>query len=285
MKYLWLGALIDFRDADDVKILYICIKQYLLKFFDKDKYRAFFFILLILFYLSSCSHRHITEPPPRQPIFELPATQRPYKVNGHIYYPLPSAEGFVEVGYASWYGNKFHGRPTASGELYDMYAMTAAHRILPMNTYVRVLNLENRREVVVRISDRGPFVKNRIIDLSYVAANKIGLVRPGTARVKIEVLGEVELTSRGIIEFKSYPDFKRGKFYVQVGAFLEPNNAYILRRKMARHFKEVVINGQLRGAQTFYRVQVFAANEYNVAKKLEARLENSGFPGAFVVAK
>ncbi|MEA1867752.1 MAG: septal ring lytic transglycosylase RlpA family protein, partial [Thermodesulfobacteriota bacterium] len=105
----------------------------------------------------------------------MPATQRPYEVNGHVYYPLPFAKGFVEEGYASWYGKKFHGRPTASSEPYNMYAITAAHRTLPMNTYVRVLNLANGREVVVRINDRGPFAKKRIIDLSYGAAGKVGL--------------------------------------------------------------------------------------------------------------
>jgi len=206
-------------------------------------------------------------------------------VNGHVYYPLPSAEGFVEEGYASWYGGKFHGRPTASGEPYNMYAMTAAHRILPMNTYVRVINLENGREVVARISDRGPFAKNRIIDLSYGAARKVGLIGPGVARVRIEALGEVRPGAGIPAVFKPHPDFRRGKFYVQVGAFLEPDNAYALGRKINRYYKDVAVFRQQRGDQTFYLVQVFASTEYNTAKDFEARLESSGFPEAFVVAR
>jgi len=191
----------------------------------------------------------------------------------------------VEEGYASWYGKKFHGRPTASGEPYNMYAITAAHRTLPMNTYVRVLNLENGREVVVRISDRGPFAKKRIIDLSYGAARKVGLIGQGTAKVRIEALGEARLGAGSLAVFKPHPDFRRGKFYIQVGAFLESDNANALRRKLTGYYKDVVVSRQLRGEQTFYRVQVFASTEYNTAKNFESRLESSGFPEAFMVAR
>jgi rare lipoprotein A len=154
-----------------------------------------------------------------------------------------------------------------------------------MNTYVRVINLENGREVVARISDRGPFVKNRIIDLSYGAARKVGLIGPGVAKVRIEALGEVRLGAGVPAIFKPHPDFRRGKFYIQVGAFLEPDNAYALRRKMTRYYKDVVVSRQPRGNQTFYRVQVFAGTEYYAAKNFETRLEGSGFPEAFVVAR
>jgi rare lipoprotein A len=166
-----------------------------------------------------------------------------------------------------------------------MYAITAAHRTLPINTYVRVLNLENGREVIVRISDRGPFAKKRIIDLSYGAASKVGLIGPGVAKVRIEALGEVRFGTGSPARFKPHPDFRRGKFYVQVGAFLEPDNAYALRRKMTRYYKDVVVSRQPRGNQTFYLVRVFASTEYNTAKDFETRLESLGFPGAFVVAR
>ena len=286
MKCSWLSMSAAFRDRNDSEPARTCRHQRFLKFHNKIGFSVFFLIFSIFFYLSGCGHRHIPASlPSTKPVRELPATQRPYEVNGHVYYPLPSAVGFVEEGYASWYGSEFHGRPTASGELYNMYAITAAHRTLPMNTYVRVLNLENGRKVVVRISDRGPFAKKRIIDLSYGAGKKLGLIGPGTARVRIEALGEVRLGSRGLVGFKPYPDFRRGKFYVQVGAFLEPDNAYALRRKMTRYYKDVVVSRQPRGGQTFYRVQIFAATEYNAAKNLEARLESLGFPEAFVVAR
>lgn len=286
MKCSWLLISADLRDGNDLESARTCRNQRFLKFHNKIGFSAFFFVFPLFFYLSGCGHRHISPPPSttKIPVRELPATQRPYEVNGHVYYPFPSAEGFVEEGYASWYGKKFHGRPTASGEPYNMYAITAAHRTLPMNTYIRVFNLENGREVVVRISDRGPFAKKRIIDLSYGAARKLGLIGPGTAKVRIEALGEVRLGA-GSPAFKPHPDLRIGKFYIQVGAFLESDNANVLRRKMTRYYKDVVVSRQPRGDQTFYRVQVFASTEYNTAKNFEARLESSGFPEAFMVAR
>ena len=117
----------------------------------------------------------------------LPPTQRPYKVFGVWYYPLPSAAGFVEEGRASWYGPGFHGRLTSNGESYDMHALTAAHKTLPLGTHVKVTRTDNGRSVVVRLNDRGPFVDERIIDLSRAAAQQLGMIGPGTAPVRLEV--------------------------------------------------------------------------------------------------
>jgi len=115
---------------------------------------------------------------------------RPYTVNGKTYHPFKKVKiGYTEVGMASWYGFDFHGKYTSDGEVYNMFDYTAAHKTLPMNTIVKVTNLENGKSVIVRINDRGPFVKNRIIDLSYIAAKKIGLDKMGTAKVKITVIG------------------------------------------------------------------------------------------------
>lgn len=111
-----------------------------------------------------------------------------YKVFGKRYHVLPSSAGYVKRGLASWYGRKFHGRRTSSGETYDMCAMTAAHRSLPLPTYVRVINLDNGRGITVRVNDRGPFHPNRIIDLSYAAAVKLGMAEQGTARVEVRVI-------------------------------------------------------------------------------------------------
>lgn len=111
-----------------------------------------------------------------------------YEVFGKKYYVLDSADGFKERGVASWYGEKFHGRRTSSGEQYDMYRMTAAHKNLPLPTYVRVTNLKNGRSVTVRVNDRGPFVHNRVIDLSYTAAARLGIIENGTGLVEIEAL-------------------------------------------------------------------------------------------------
>jgi len=113
---------------------------------------------------------------------------KPYRVNGQMYYPLREANGYRERGVASWYGKQFHGRRTSSGDTYDMYAMTAAHRTLPLPSYVRVRNLRNGRTVVVRVNDRGPFLHNRVIDLSYAAAAKLGVVASGTGLVEVETI-------------------------------------------------------------------------------------------------
>jgi len=112
-----------------------------------------------------------------------------YEVNGQRYTVLPTSEGFVERGVASWYGPTFHGKSTSSGEPYDMYAMTAAHRTLPLPCYARITNLSNGRSIVVRINDRGPFASNRIIDLSYTAAAKLDMIRAGTAFVELRTVG------------------------------------------------------------------------------------------------
>ncbi len=115
-------------------------------------------------------------------------TFKPYVVNRVRYYPKKTADGFKEKGFASWYGKEFHGRKTANGERYNMYGMTAAHKTLPMNTKLRVVNLDNGKEITVRVNDRGPFVKDRIIDLTYKGAKTIGMLGSGTARVEITAL-------------------------------------------------------------------------------------------------
>jgi rare lipoprotein A len=123
---------------------------------------------------------------------KLPATQRPYVIEGQTYFPVPSAEGYEETGLASWYGDPFHGRKTANGETYDMYGVTAAHKTLPMNTMLLVKNLANGKTTTVRINDRGPFVDGRIIDLSYTTAKKLGVVHRGTEKVQIIALCAAE---------------------------------------------------------------------------------------------
>jgi rare lipoprotein A len=131
-----------------------------------------------------------------------------YSVSGHRYVVLPSADGYVERGVASWYGTDFHGLRTAIGEPYDMFAMTAAHKTLPLPCYARVTNLANGRSVVVRINDRGPFVSNRIIDLSYTAASRLDMIRNGTAFVQVEAL---TAAARGVIDGPAARDPARGQ--------------------------------------------------------------------------
>ena len=218
---------------------------------------------------------------------KVPPTQKPYRINGHTYYPIPSAYGYTETGIASWYGPNFHGKKTSNGETYDMHAATAAHKTLPMNTRLLVENLENGKKTVVRVNDRGPFVKKRIIDLSNAAAKAIGMTKKGTARVRITALGEAETTVRGgrkIEKFLPYQDFTAGEFYVQIGAFTNKRNADRLKNEMLRAGKKAVSQPYHTGSVTFYRVQVRAGRHLEQAHRLEKELE-SRFPGAFVIAR
>ncbi len=132
---------------------------------------------------------HIADAVPRHEVRTKAGNKSPYTVLGKTYTVLPDSKGFVEQGIASWYGNKFHGRKTSNGEIYSMYGMTAAHKNLPIPSYVRVTNLDNGRQVVVRVNDRGPFHEGRVIDLTYAAASKLGFVKLGTAPVRVEAVG------------------------------------------------------------------------------------------------
>jgi rare lipoprotein A len=122
--------------------------------------------------------------------------KQPYTVMGKTYYPMKEVKpGFCENGIASWYGPGFHGKKTASTEIYNMHELTAAHNVLPLNTLVKITNLENQKEVVVRINDRGPFVGDRVVDLSLAAANELGMVKKGTVPVRVAVLGPANVVS------------------------------------------------------------------------------------------
>ena len=144
-----------------------------------------------------------------------------YVVLGKRYYVMNDSKGFVERGIASWYGKKFHGRRTSNGETYDMYAMTAAHKNLPLPTYVEVTNLKNRRRVIVRVNDRGPFHENRIIDLSYTAAAKLDIISTGTGWVEIRAIDPVTYARSGTPSGTPPPDARQKLpgIYIQVGIF------------------------------------------------------------------
>ena len=157
------------------------------------------------------------------------ATMRSYVIAGKRYYPTSARVGDDLNGIASWYGPNFHAKLTSNGETYDMYAMTAAHKTLPMNTMVKVVNLENGKSVIVRINDRGPFVTGRIIDLSNVAAHKIDMVKKGTAKVRVTILGFNAKIARTKTEREAVATVD--KFYVQVGAFRRLEGANITKRK------------------------------------------------------
>ena len=150
-----------------------------------------------------------------------------YEVYGETYRVLDTNYGYRERGVASWYGRKFHGRPTSSQETYDMYAMTAAHKSLPLPSYVQVRNLRNGKNVVVRVNDRGPFVDNRLIDLSYAAALKLDMVTSGTSLVEVTAISfDQPVTERATPAITApWPGHRSASVYVQVGAFGEAENA------------------------------------------------------------
>lgn len=210
----------------------------------------------------------------------LPPTQKPYVINNIKYFPISSSAGYIDTGIASWYGPDFHGRPTSNGERYNMYKATAAHKILPMNTMLLVKNLENGREMVVRINDRGPFVRGRIIDLSYASAKKLGVIRKGTAKVKIIALAPSQ-DGRLIAP----PNFNEGEFYVQIGAFKQKSNALGLRKRFIDAGHTAVVRQYEIKKDTFYRVQVYVGTQLHNAKRAEKALLEKGYKGAFIVAR
>jgi rare lipoprotein A len=218
---------------------------------------------------------------------KIPRTQFPYEIMGKTYYPIPSAFGFTQDGIASWYGRPFHGRRTSNGETYDMHAGTAAHKTLPMNTELLVENLANGKKTFVRVNDRGPFVKGRIIDLSYTAAKEIGIDEQGTCRVRITALGEATKSKRGtetLEHFLPYQDFNKGEFFIQIGSFTQKENAERLKQNMLVQGNKTVIQLYENGGEKFYRVQVRGGNDLAAANRLEKKFA-AQFPGAFVIAR
>ena len=202
-------------------------------------------------------------------------TQKPYTVGGKTYYPLASGEGYSEVGVASWYGPDFHGHKTSNGEIYDMYELTAAHKILPMNTKVEVKNLENGQSVVVRINDRGPFVSGRIIDMSLAGAKAIGIYGKGTSKVRVSSVGTIPgLTKDGL----------PGPFYVQIGAFTVQANADRLLERIKKAYSGSRIYYSEIEGQKFWRVQ--AGTFPTLAEALRRQSElRAQYADAFVLAQ
>ena len=214
---------------------------------------------------------------------KLKGHQKPYTVNGERYEPLASAAGFVQTGVASWYGPDFHGKKTSNGETYDMHGMTAAHKTLPLGVYVRVENRDNGKEAVVRVNDRGPFVKNRIIDLSYAAARKLDVVTNGTARVRITALGYRVKGTEGK-ELYSPTNYDEGSFTVQTGSFTVYDNA---KRhaddQRSRYGYSDIQKADVKG-ETFYRVRAGKFSSLKAAEAARERFEREGCPGSFVVS-
>jgi rare lipoprotein A len=184
---------------------------------------------------------------------------RPYTVFGRRYVPLAEVQPFRQRGLASWYGRRFHGQRTSSGEVYDMYAMTAAHPTLPIPSYVRVTSVANGRSVVVRVNDRGPFHASRIIDLSYAAAYRLGFVQAGSAQVEVEVIVPGREVPSGV--------------YVQVGAFSARENAQSLQARLRRELAWLEEAAEVLLRARLWRLQIGPYASHEAARAIAARLE------------
>ncbi|MDC0602471.1 septal ring lytic transglycosylase RlpA family protein [Aliiglaciecola sp.] len=231
------------------------------------------------------------------PRFEpyLAASLRPYTVLGKHYRPLKTAKGYEKTGIASWYGQKFHGHLTANGEVYNMFAMSAAHKTLPLPSFVRVTNLANGKQAIVRINDRGPFHQKRIIDLSYAAAMKIGVLDTGTAKVKVEVM---HVDEQGTLvvgnQSPTPPQPTLGpatsqvasqaapsqQIYIQVAALQDETKAQRLASGLQNQYK---INATAPILDGLFRLRLGPLSDESRANDLLQKLRQDGFDSAFRV--
>ncbi|EKD71121.1 MAG: hypothetical protein ACD_46C00268G0006 [uncultured bacterium] len=279
-----------------------------------SRYISIFLIIFFCVLLSSCSNMGRKDGPPN---FYIDANKIPnavpkpepkakygnmtsYRVFGKRYYTLKSSKNYNQVGIASWYGTKFHAQRTSSGEPYNMLAMTAAHKTLPLPTYVEVTNLKNDRKIIVKVNDRGPFASNRIIDLSYVAAKKLGMIGRGTTHVRVKAIDPhgyqpsmflakntrsedrvnrfVFAENRRVIPFKNNAVNQPLKqIYLHVGTFSNKTHALRLKQRLLTMLKAPISISPIAHRQNqFYRVKIGPFKNSLIANKVSLRLKNLG---------
>ena len=212
--------------------------------------------------------------PKKEPLNKF--SNRPYKVFGKTYYPMTSLKPYSATGYATWYGKKYHGNKTSIGEVYDMYKMTAAHKTLPLPCYVKVTNLKNDKTVIVRVNDRGPFVKDRIIDLSYAAANRLEIIEKGSELVKVEL---IDLDKKVKVSKISK------QIYIQAGLFSDEKNANNLIDKIKK--LGTVKNENIKKIKNEDQFQVLIGPFKNLpyAKIKKDELSDNFFINGFIVKR
>ena len=226
---------------------------------------------------------------------------KPYKIRGQWYYPAEDY-GYSEVGTASWYGEDFHAKYTANGEVYNMHTLTAAHRTLPLPSIVRVTNLENGRSLVLRVNDRGPFAKNRIIDISKRGAQLLGFQNKGTAKVRVEIMAEeskdlkqailnktetklakqLPEDNAGAVRSYTSQQSLKGKYFVQAGSFTSREVADDLTARLTRFGNISTMPADVNGNR-YYRVRMGPYTCEADARKALAQIENFGVAGAAVI--
>jgi rare lipoprotein A len=273
--------------------------------------RTAFGLAVILLGVGACASRPVSDSAPRSGSAMPPARPIPreeprsrygnppiYEVYGVRYHVLPTSYGYQERGVASWYGEKFHGRATSSQEPYDMHAMTAAHKTLPLPTYVEVRNLRNSKSVIVRVNDRGPFVDNRIIDLSYSAAKELDLIRDGTGLVEVTAISfDPQPASDRTLRAESSPpaapspvnaqaEVRDAAIFVQVGAFGDPENA---RRRFSQlrdsGLAKAFVMEDTSRTPALYRVRIGPIADVEQYDALVVHLRNIGITESHLVTE
>ena len=263
-------------------------------FFRIFVFKRIIFTLLSCFLLFSCSRLdRVTSPADSAPKKQIDVETIPnavpkrepksrygnpksYVVFGKRYYVMDSSKGYVERGIASWYGTKFHGRRTSSGETYDMYAMTAAHKSLPLPTYVKVTNLSNDKFIVVKVNDRGPFHENRIIDLSYTAAIKLDIIQKGTGLVEVKAIDPEEPKEDNLVKDDKIST-QDTSFYIQVGTFSKLESAKILKQKLGSFGDNLVkISNVIVSGNTLYRVRIGPFTDTKLSDSIVSKLSDFG---------
>ena len=267
------------------------------------------YLILVVVFVAGCAQPPVIEKPdgpprhkgtipserviPREEPRSKYGNPPSYVVLGRRYHVMASASGYVERGVASWYGSKFHGRRTSSGETYDMYGLTAAHKSLPLPTYVRVTNLQNGRSIIVKVNDRGPFHSNRIIDLSYAAAVKLAIVAKGTGLVEVRAIdartytasagkedtGLIDVAQTTATEDRQVPvkESVEPLIYLQVGAFRAIENAARLRSQLAAaNLGKVTVYTSDLGGAPIHRVRIGPLDTVDTADTTVQRLESLG---------
>lgn len=222
--------------------------------------------------------RNLREPVPKVEPRSRYGNAPTYTVRGHVYHVLASAKGYDERGIASWYGSKFHGHLTSSLEPYDMYKFTAASKTLPLPTYARVTNLDNGKSVIVRVNDRGPFHANRLIDLSYAAAVRLGIWRQGTGLVDVQAIDPgdpQELPPAPAV----LPAADKARLFLQIGAFADQDNAdRVAARLRALSIDDVHVSAATVAGRVLQLVRVGPLHDVAQADRLSDKIQHSGLP-------
>ncbi|WP_286036836.1 septal ring lytic transglycosylase RlpA family protein [Vibrio sp. SCSIO 43136] len=215
---------------------------------------------------------HLEDAHPKYEPFSL-GGNKDYTLRGSSYQIVKQPQGFTEKGIASWYGKKFHGHQTSNGEIYDMYSMSAAHKTLPIPSYVKVTNTDNGKTTIVRVNDRGPFHEGRIIDLSYAAAYKLGVIATGTANVEIEYIS--------VEKSNDNPHKPSHQYVIQVAASKHKERAQSLAQEMSKTLETKSFTEK---SGKVYRIFVGPLTDADLTNQLLSKIHSQGYPSAFIKA-